>query len=328
MRGMLQPARWLAAGLQDAADDRELIAAIHQEARRHWSANPPAFSSAWEQCTGQQVPAWLSVDRGLLEAAEAWIGTETYSAERDFLAAHPGLLDPAADDAVSEALLQVSEDESERYAALRETARTEGVEAAYRPLLLTILARQFTRADPDGQAALLADRRDDLLSATVRDTIETLADQDDAQAHRTKALLDLAALGQHEPVMEALKDPARFPSLLHDLACRPDPAALGPAATAALAAAGTAGHAAAGLFYLAVSIACAGDRDGATETLSQARRLDPDQAPAWIGELADIGQQHPAVLPLITPLTQPLDDTDPPGPAATTDESGDDDDIH
>jgi len=326
--GHVEAARWLATGLQHAADDRGLTVAIHQQARRHWSANPAAFSSAWEHYTGQQIPAWLSVDRGLLETAEAWIGTETYTAERDFLASHPRLLDPAADNAVGEALLSVSEDAAQRYTALRETARAQGVEAAYRPLLLTILAREFTQADPDAQAALLATRLDDLLSATVRDTIETLADQDNAQAHRAKALLDLAALGEHEPVVEALIAPARFPSIMHDLACRPDPVALGPAATVALTAASTTGKAAAAIFYLAVSVACAGSPDSATETLIQARRLDPDQAPAWIGELANIGQHHPAVLPLIPVLTQPMDDTGAPGPAAATDEKrGGGDDI-
>ena len=90
-------------------------------------------------------------------------------------------------------------------------------------------------------------------------------------------MLELAELGEHEPVLDALKAPAGFAALLHDLASRPDPAALGPAATAALTAASTAEQAAAGFFYLAVTAAITGSPADAAETLTQARRLDPGQ---------------------------------------------------
>jgi hypothetical protein len=66
-------------------------------------------------------------------------------------------------------------------------------------------------------------------------------------------------------------------------------------------------QAAAGLFYLAVAAACTGSPDDSAGTLDQARRLEPGQETAWIGELASIGQHHPAVLPLIPVLTQPLE---------------------
>jgi hypothetical protein len=58
--------------------------------------------------------------------------TDTYKAERDYLAAHPELLDPAADTAIAEALLGVTQDEAGRYVTLREAARREGTAAAYR----------------------------------------------------------------------------------------------------------------------------------------------------------------------------------------------------
>jgi hypothetical protein len=324
--GDSEAAGWLAAALRHAADDRGLTAAIHEQARRHWTAAPAAFSAAWEHQAGQSAPAWLTVNADLLQAAKEWIATDTYTEERDFLASHPELLDSGADDALGEALLTVGNDAAQRYAALREAARAEGVEAAYRPLLLTILAHEFTQADPDTQAALLASRRDDLLSATVRGTINSLAEGDNVQAVCAQALLELAAFGEHEPVLDALKAPARFASLLHDLACRPDPAALGPAATVALTAATTEGQAGTGLFYLAVATAYKSSPDDAAEMLTQARRLDPSQATAWISELAAIGQHHPAVLPLITPLTQPIEpaDPEPSGPADGAEGSGDD----
>jgi hypothetical protein len=208
---------------------------------------------------------------------------------------------------------------------MRQTARTEGIEAAYRPLLLTILARDFTNADPEAQRALLATRRDDLLSAPVRDAIDSLAEDDAAEVHRARALLDLAALTEHETLLDALVDPARFPALLRELASRPDPAALGPAVEVALSVATTLEQTATALFYGAVSAARANDPDRADETLAQARRLDPGQAAAWIGVLADAGQHHPEVLPLIAALARPRYDSEESpraAPAEDTDRTG------
>jgi hypothetical protein len=53
------------------------------------------------------------------------VETDTYSGEQAHLAAHPELLDPAADTAVAEALLALPEQEASRYVALRQQARQE-----------------------------------------------------------------------------------------------------------------------------------------------------------------------------------------------------------
>jgi predicted RNase H-like HicB family nuclease len=306
-------ARWLAAGLQDASDDRGLAAMIHQQARRHRTAGQAAFDAAWERHTGQPVPGWLTVDTGLVATAEAWIGTETYEEEGAFLAGHPGLLDPSAEEAVSEALLSLGEEDARRYTALRQDAQKAGAEAAYRPLLLSVLASEFAAAGPAGQRTLLATRRDDLLDETVTETLDDLAGQEDtgaAAARRARALLDLARTGDAGLVLDALAEPARFPGLLQTLAARDDPAALAPAAVVAYTAAATDASAAAAIFYLAAGTAIAGDQDQARDLITQARDLDPDQATGWVNQLAGIGQHHPAVLLFIAALTAP------PGPAA------------
>jgi len=320
-------AGWLAASLRDASDDRGLAAGNHEEARRHRAAGPAAFDAAWERHAGQPVPGWLTVDAGLVAAAEAWIGTETYAAECDYLASHRELLDPSAGEAVSEALLSVGEQEAQRYMGLRQDAQAAGAEAAYRPLLLNILARELAAADPAGQRALLATRRDDLLSDTVTGTLDDLAGQDDdadaaAAAERARALLDLARSGEADPVLDALAEPALFPALLRSLAARDDPAALAPAAAVAVTAATTDAGAATALFYLAAGTAIGGGQDRARDLITQARDLDPDQATGWVNQLAGIGQRRPAVLPLIGALTAP------PGHAgaATGQEAADDSD--
>ena len=89
-----------------------------------------------------------------------------------------------------------------------------------------------------------------------------------------------------------------------------------------MTAAATDTDAATALFYLASGIAIAGDQDQARDLITQARDLDPAQATGWVNQLADIGQHHPAVLPLIAALTAP------PGHAgaATGPEAADDPD--
>ncbi|WBB91405.1 tetratricopeptide repeat protein [Verrucosispora sp. WMMC514] len=302
---------WLTTALTLAGNDRPLIAAVHEQARRHRAADPDRFDTAWTAQNGT-LPGWLIVDAGLLATAQAWIDTATYTDERDHLAAHPELLTPAADAAVTDALLPLDQQHAERYSTLRTTARIEGVDAAYRPLLLTVLAHEFADADPAAQAALLADRRDDLLTDTVRTTVAGLAQHDQTgAATRASALLTLAETGDAEPALHALARPDRFPDLLNRLAHQPDSTALAPAAVLASTTASTASDAATAGFYLAVATATAGDLDQALTILTHARRLDPDQTVAWITRLADIGQHHPAVLPLIPPLTEPP--ADPPG---------------
>ena len=102
---------------------------------------------------------------------------------------------------------------------------------------------------------------------------------------------------------------------------RDAPDALWPAAVAAVTAAANEAEAAIAYFYLAVAAVRAEDQQRATGFLTEARRLQPDQSGPWINLLAGIGQRQPAVLALIPPLTQPLEDDEAePDPSANTGE--------
>ena len=298
--------------------DRDLADAVHEQARRHRGPDPAAFDQEWARQTGNPVPAWLIVDPALLGTAQAWVATGTYTAERDYLAAHPEMLEAAADTAVAEALLAVPENAAARYTALRQAAQQDDVDAAYRPLLLAVLAQEFASADPSHQRTLLADRRDDLLTSTVADRLSELASQEDQQAaaaQRAAALLDLARTGDAEPVFEALIEPGQFPSLLHRMATLPSAGSLSPAALVAYTAATSIAEAAIALFYLATAMAANGDQAQARDLLTRARTADPAQLPAWINKLAEIGQHHQGALQLIPALTAPASEPAPPEPA-------------
>ena len=92
----------------------------------------------------------------------------------------------------------LTEDAADRYTSLRQAAQRNGVDAAYRPILLTIVAHEFARANPDRQRALLTASREDLLTDIVADVLQELAAQKSelaAAARRAAALIDLAKSG-------------------------------------------------------------------------------------------------------------------------------------
>lgn len=251
--------------------------------------------------------SWSTIDAALLDAARGWLATRSFTEERDYLAGHPELLAAAADSAVEEALLAVPEDEAERCRTLREVAQTDGVEAAYRPLLLTVLAHELVAAEPARQRQLLTERLDDLDDDLVGATLEELVEQDETgRAQQVSALRSLALLGEHEAVLSALDEPSQFYDLLTRLATSPDISALGPAVAVAFTAASTPTGAATAAFFFAVVLVVGGDEDQAHAVITEARYIAPQRAGDWIETLTKVGRFHPVTLDLIPMLTGPL----------------------
>ncbi|TFV72520.1 tetratricopeptide repeat protein [Blastococcus sp. CT_GayMR19] len=317
-------ARWLHSALADAGADRGLQSALHQQARRHRSPDPATFDAAWLTAAGPPLPEWFTVDPDLLQNARNWIATDTYEAERDNLAANPELLTPDADGAVAEALLAINEEQAHRYEAVRRAARMEGAQAAYRPLLLRLLAHEFTGADAVRKRQLLAERRDDLFDGIVTTALNELAVSDDDatsnSAMAAEALLDLARLGQHQTALTALESEQGFAALLADLARVPNPSALAPTAILALLNARTEADVATARLYLAIAAATTGDPITTEEHIALALEADRTRLPDWITEVAALGAQHPQVLRLVPLLTAAL--TAPSEPRAITNTDG------
>ncbi|CCK30286.1 hypothetical protein BN159_5907 [Streptomyces davaonensis JCM 4913] len=303
-------AAWLSQVHQSAVvENLEVRAVLHSESRRHRTADQETFDREWHRLTGAPPPAWLTLDPDLLEQAEAWIATESYSAERDYLAAHPELLAPEADMCVEEALLTVTSEAADRYRDLRHTAQREGVDVAYHPLLSYILAYEFAAAEPADQRTLLEQRRDDLLSDLV---LAALSDDEDHQLMRAKALLTLAQLDAESAAFEALDDPSRFSALLHASARQPNPAILEATALLALTATTDDALRAEARFHLAIASADSGDDQAAVDLLITACNATPAQIPTWINTLAEITPHHPTAPTLIPHLTARLQTTDTP----------------
>ncbi|MEU9169110.1 tetratricopeptide repeat protein [Streptomyces sp. NPDC048420] len=297
------------------APDFDLADVLHSDGRRHRAVDHEGFDSAWLRLTGKEPPAWLTVDPELLAQAAAWIDTESYEAEQDHLATHPELLSPEADNAVDEALLGLGQEVADRYRDLRQQARSTGVEAAYRPLLNTILASEFVTAEPGVQRTLLESRHVDLLDDSTRQAVARYTSDDDPEisrrGYRANALLTLAQLNAQHSALDALDAPAKFRALLSESARSPQSPALEAIAILALTAATDDALVATAEYHLALAAAIDNDLDYADTLLASACDRLPEAVPAWIADLADIARHHPAALTLISRLTERLSAAQP-----------------
>ncbi len=292
---------WVADGLSHT-EDPGLIRTLHDLARTHRQADSTRFDACWVNAVGSPAPGWLTVEPALLETADAWLTTPTYTDERNHCAAHPELLDKTADTAIDEALLTLSTTDAERYRHIRDTARSAGVDVAYRPILLHTLAVDFARADLTTKRHLLTSSRQDLLTTEVNAALANLNTGDDPLALIAAPLLALARVNADTQVLDALEHRDQFPDLLHQTATAADPTALLPTAACAATAADSKTRAALALFYAAVAHVLAGADQDAAATLGQARGLDPDQTTTWLVLLASITAAHPeaaALAPLL-----------------------------
>ncbi|MGZ3146800.1 AAA family ATPase [Lentzea chajnantorensis] len=272
-------AAWLCQALTHVGQSRQALHDVHDIARRHHDS-ARACGQPWPWDT---APDWLTVDRELLATARRWVFARSYAEERAVLLAHPELLSPGADVAVTEALYGTSLIEAQVIQSRRRTAQAQGVAPAYRPWLLASLADEFTDAGPARRRELLATRRDELLDKEVLHTV-----RDNRPAH---ALLLLASEDTEvlDPVLTALEDPARVVEVLRGLAASASPQAL----TQAVVALGP--HPLAAL-YRVVARARAGDDRLALPS--------PDRRLAWIHELTYLVPADPALLTLIRKLAE------------------------
>lgn len=197
-------AAWLSRALTDSAGDTGLTAAVRDEVRRHASsATGQGFARAWRQLVGGELPGWALLDPDLLAQVRAWVDTPSFTAERDYLAAHPQLLDADAVAAVQEALMTVDPEHQDRYRALRTEASSKGTAATYQGLVLGELVAVFARAAPATQRQLLIDYPDLATPEARRALAAVASSSSDPAVQVAQALLDLAAQPDHENLLEA-----------------------------------------------------------------------------------------------------------------------------
>ncbi len=208
------PAQWpaLARELHEAlqcatgAEQREL----RQIARAQRTFDPAAFDAAWQHANAE-LPAWLHHDGGLEWVVIGWWNTPTWPASRDYLQAHPELLQPSAADILQEMGLDPSRHEAaSRHLQLLADAQAQGFEQAYAPVLLQIEMQQWLEhGDPQGHLAAKPALRRAEVGQWLR---EQPAAEREASAFLS--VWELVQRGEDAVAFELLADPAAGVELL------------------------------------------------------------------------------------------------------------------
>ncbi|MEV0359421.1 tetratricopeptide repeat protein [Nocardia sp. NPDC050697] len=308
--GDLRTAEWLMRAEVEGATNLALVSAVHECARTHRDANPKTWDEHWNHVTGAPPPAWLTVEPQLLALARGWIYADTFDDEFAYLLEHPCLLQPNSDVAITEALLDSVD--AATYIALRNTAREQGIPAAYEPLFRTQTLHQFLTASPQQQYQLLKEHLDRLVRGATEQLSAIIdAHPEDPRPRRAAALIAIAADEGDTTLLHdsinALDNPTLFPALLHIAAHSADTISLlRPVANLALLSASTPEEASDAFLYLACAAAIPPDPnlDAATKLLQQSKLLAPQRSAHGIGLLAELAATHPAVLPLIPILAK------------------------
>jgi hypothetical protein len=287
----------------------ELLADLHAVCRTRRAHEPAAFDAAWQDLSGHEPPPWLRLAEAHLALVWQWLTAEPVEAERQLLAEHASdLLAEETDIALDEiALGQSNPSAIEPFRDLIRRARQVGVEEAYRPRIAQALLSKWMDADLEGKRALLAERGEALLGADVAEALQALREAypEEPALSVHEALLALTRQGHAELAFQSLSDPEHAPALLDDLARSKDIAALDPLTTLVLNIETTDPVQAAAWFHRAIAFAADNQPDKASDAVYHARRLDPQQVPAWLGLLVALAPRHPEVVPLSQALLVP-----------------------
>ena len=148
-----------------------------------------------------------------------WIRQDSPAAGRAFLEQHLASWPPDADSvAFDDLALQLADPSAlEPQRALLQSARTMGIDAAYRPSLAMQLLQEWIAADNEISRAMLQTRRDELLGEPVATAMRILLehDPDNPALVANQAFLELARAGRDELAFRVAENPAQVsPALL------------------------------------------------------------------------------------------------------------------
>jgi len=185
----------------DASEQR----LVHDVARSHRALDPANFDRAWHEQGRDDLPDWLLVPIEVEWAVIGWWNVPTWPLSREYLQAHPVLLDPRAD-----ILLEEFADTPDRremidlHLQLLAAARRDGVDAAYAPMMLNIEVSEWLGSDtPQEHLA----RHPELQRAEVQEKLQANSAEGNARATAFAAILELTRRGEQDLAFQALQKP-------------------------------------------------------------------------------------------------------------------------
>ena len=187
------------------------LAEMRAIARSQRSLSPELFDEAWRDATGES-PAWLQLDLKLIQVVISWVRSGSLTLSRDYLEAHPVLLNPAAD-LILEELRLASPDKSvvDPFLEILSKAREMGAKAAYAPLLVEASVKDWVNSDDLGE---YFKEHPELLSPDVTAFVSDRAEKGDEVCVVLAAILELAKRGEQEIAFKAADNPSASLELL------------------------------------------------------------------------------------------------------------------
>ena len=175
-----------------------------QIARAQRSRAVAEFEQAWRELAGD-VPEWLRVDSTVEWAAIGWWNAPTWPLSRDYLAAHPVLLD-ARTDLVLEEFAFGAEDRTlvDRHLALLAATREQGVEVAFGPTMLDVEIHRWMESDEFSEHLA---QHPELLRAELLARLRENAAAGDGRAQVLAAIVELAQRGEADLAIAAAEYP-------------------------------------------------------------------------------------------------------------------------
>ncbi len=257
----------------DPGDDPSLTAEIHAELRELRDCD--GFEHAWPG----EVPPWLALDHATTVLCVEWINTDSWSDSKAFLSANADqLLAPDAEVALAELeLTHPGVPEIRLHLELLADCRRDGIDAAYRPVLLRETFTEWQAIDDPAEAKrFLLDHRDELMTAEAH---ALAAEVDDAVAH---GILGLALEGDVDLAYALLDDPDRARVALADARRDGSPMTL-------IAIAQVTPDRAIMLVHIAIGLVLTHQTEQALEVLEQL----PEEHPDAIADISDAIQHRP-----------------------------------
>lgn len=264
-----------------AADDRAVRNVLRQMARRRRGRDPARFDAAWTGVTGAPVPDWFDLDDARIDLVVGWWNTPTWGESRDFLAAHPELLD-----ADTEVYLDETADDSPELLAIHRdllrAAREGTAGPAFDRLIAAGLVADWAGADDPVE---FLDRRGDEVPPDV--LAEVLAEAEPPLPVQA-AVLTLFRTGERALAARIMHERVPWPELL-EAAWRGEDAERLRALAVLCACSERSDDDDRALAQIAHAVAFArGDRlEDALADLREARAKDGAHVPRWRDAVAD-----------------------------------------
>ena len=151
------------ASRMTAAAKGEIVLELHEVCRSVRAGDPEAFDERWQETLGD-LPRWLQLDRAVMSTCVEWLSRESWADSRDFLTEHDLLLSDEGFLALDEYRLLDVEETLGIHRKILEESHEEGIESAYKPLLLGEVIRAWIEVrDPEESKEFLLAHRERLL---------------------------------------------------------------------------------------------------------------------------------------------------------------------